>query len=87
MLRAVWEPQVIRYQLVEIPVGLLALMRRAKFRPVGKRKGRQSLGADVFRGKEKVFHAHFDGSDGKCQIRDLNIRDCVMLETWDSLIS
>lgn len=87
MLRAIWEEPVIHYQLVEIPVDLLRLMRKAKFSAVGKRKGRQSLGADVFRGKEKVCHVHFDGSDGKCQIRDLDIQHCLVLEIWDSQIS
>ena len=87
MLRAVWELPVVHYQLVEIPVDLLKLMRTATFEPVGRRKGRKSLGVDVFRGREKVFHVHFDGSDGKCQVRDLAVSNCVMLETWDALVS
>jgi len=87
MFRAAWELPVVHYQLVEIPVDLLKLMRMANFEPVGRRKGRKSLGADVFRGSEKVFHVHFDGSDGKCQVRDLAVSNCVMLETWDVSVS
>ncbi|MGH9862054.1 MAG: hypothetical protein ACRD35_01375 [Candidatus Acidiferrales bacterium] len=87
MLRAVWElPVVIHYQLLEIPVDILRLIRAAKLQPVGKRKGRQSLGADMYRGDEKLYHVHFDGSDGKCQIRDLNVQHCSMLEQWDTQI-
>lgn len=83
MLRAIWEPPVIHYQLVEIPISLVRLIETAELHPVGKRKGRQSLGADVRSGEEKVFHVHFDGSDGKCQVRDLDLRLCRMLGQWD----
>jgi type II restriction enzyme len=83
MLRAVWELPLIHYQLVEIPVNLLRLIRTADLKPVGKRGGRKSLGADVLRKGDKVFHVHFDGSDGKCQVRNLPVRKCVMLQEWD----
>ena len=86
MLRAIWELPVIHYQLLEIPIDLLRLMRAANLQTVGRRKSRQSLGADVYRAEEKIFHVHFDGSDGKCQVRDLDVRHCAMLETWDSQI-
>ena len=87
MLRAVWALPMIHYQLLEIPVDSLRLIRAAELTPVGKRLGRRSLGADVFRGPERLFHVHFDGSDGKCQIRDLHVHDCAMLLTWDLLVS
>jgi hypothetical protein len=87
MLRAVWEPPLIRYQLLEIPVEMLKMIRTVDLHAVGKRKGRQSLGADVYQDGLTVFHVHFDGSDGKCQIRNLNIASCAMLLTWDWLIS
>jgi hypothetical protein len=32
---------------------------------------------------EKVFHVHFDASDGKCTIRDLLTKNCDMLIEWD----
>jgi hypothetical protein len=48
------------YQLLEIPLGLLARIKDAAFLPVGNRKGRRSLGADVMVGGEKAFHVHFD---------------------------
>ena len=86
MLRAVWESPIIHYQLLEIPIDILKLIRTAELQPVGKRKGRQSLGADVYGEDEKLYHVHFDGSDGKCQIRDLNVRNCRMLEEWDTQI-
>lgn len=83
MLRAVWRAPLIHYQLLEIPVELLKLIQAAELQPVGRRKGRQSLGADVYRQEGKVFHAHFDGSDGKCQIRNLHVKHCAMLQEWD----
>ena len=87
MLRAVWERPLIRYQLLEIPVETLKLIRTADLQTVGKREGRQSLGADV-RGQDAVlFHVHFDGSDGKCQIRNLRVESCALLLAWDWLVS
>jgi hypothetical protein len=83
MLRAIWEPQTMRYQLVDIPVDLLRLLADCKPEPVGKRVTRQSLGADVVRDGETVFRVHFDGSDGKCQIRNLRIEDCKLLLEWE----
>ena len=87
MLRAVWNLPLIHYQLLEIPVETLKLIKTARLQPVGRRKGRQSLGADVNRGDKVVFHIHFDGSDGKCQIRSLQVRDCEMLSEWDLRVS
>jgi len=87
MLRAVWERPMIRYQLLEIPIGILELIRTADLRTVGKRKGRQSLGADVYRENIPVFHVHFDGSDGKCQIRSLPVASCALLLAWDWLVT
>lgn len=83
MLRAVWRAPLIHYQLLEIPVELLKLIQAAELQPVGRRKGRQSLGADVYRHKDRVLHVHFDGSDGKCQIRNLHVKHCAMLQEWD----
>ena len=83
MLRAVWELPLIHYQLLEVPTETLRLIRTAELRPVGRRRGRGSLGADVYRAEAKLFHVHFDGSDGKCQVRDLRVQDCTMLEVWD----
>ena len=71
------------YQLLEISVDDLKLIGTANLEPVGRRRGRQSLGADVQRDGDRLFHVHFDGSDGKCQIRNLDIRFCTMLEQWD----
>ena len=83
MLRAIWDLPVIHYQLLEIPLDLLRLIGKAKPKPVGSRPGRQSLGADVYRGYDKVFHVHFDGSDGKYQVRELAVTDCELLREWD----
>jgi len=82
MLRAIWQPHQIRYQLVEIPVHLLKLLASGDPLPVGKRKGRQSLGMDVLRGNERLFRVHFDASDGKCSIRNLRIENCKVLREW-----
>lgn len=62
---------------------MLRLIETAKPQPTGRRAGRQSLGADIFKDGEILFHIHFDGSDGKCSLRALHVRDCVMLATWD----
>jgi Type II site-specific deoxyribonuclease len=84
MLRAVWEPGIMRYQLVDIPIPLLRLLGDCEPMPVGKTpRRRQSLGAAVTRDGEIVFRVHFDGSDGKCQIRRLRIQDCKMLLEWE----
>jgi len=87
MLRAVWELPLIPYQLLEIPVESLRLIAGAQVKPVGKRKGRQSLGADVLRDGELAFHVHFDGSDGKCSIRNLPVQNCILLLAWELLIT
>jgi hypothetical protein len=83
MLRAVWKKPILHYQLLEVPVSTLQLIETAKFYKVKGRSGRQSLGADVHEGSDVAFHAHFDGSDGKCSIRGLHIKRCVMLLEWD----
>jgi len=85
MLRAIWhiEQSILHYQLLEIPVSVLGLIESAHFTPSGKRKGRQSLGADVYQSGDLAFHVHFDGSDGKCSIRRLHIKRCTMLLEWD----
>jgi hypothetical protein len=83
MFRAVWEPHVIHYQLVEIPVEKLRLIGTVSLEPTGHRRGRQSLGSDVTEQGEKIFRVHFDASDGKCSVRGLGIRHCVLLEGWD----
>ena len=83
MLRAVWELPLIHYQPVEIPVSLLRLMANSTFASVGKRTGRRSIGADVVQDGAVLYHVHFDGSDGKCQIRNLDVKYCEMLSEWD----
>jgi type II restriction enzyme len=83
MLRAIWKRPLIHYQLLEIPVSLLKKITAAEFHEVGRRRGRQSLGADVKEGGEKLFHVHFDASDGKCSIRGLQVKHCAMLLEWD----
>ena len=83
MFRAVWEAEAVRYQLVEIPVETLREIDKVVLEKVGRRKGRQSLGADVVRHGERVFRVHFDASDGKCSIRNLGIQHCILLEEWD----
>jgi Type II site-specific deoxyribonuclease len=83
MFRAVWEPNAIHYQLVEIPVEKLRLIAAASLGPVGHRGGRQSLGADVTDQGQKIFRVHFDASDGKCSVRGLDVERCVVLEAWD----
>lgn len=84
MLRAIWVDRVeLRYQLLDIPLSFLQLMRTLTAIPVGRRKGRQSIGGDVYESGQKVFHVHFDGADGKCQIRDLAVTRCRMLAEWE----
>ncbi len=83
MFRAVWEAQALRYQLVEIPVEILRRLKAVRLETVGRRRGRQSLAADVTRQGERVFRVHFDASDGKCSVRNLGIQHGVMLEEWE----
>jgi hypothetical protein len=87
MLRAIWEREhVIDYQLVEIPLALLKKREACEALSVGRRTGRSSLGCDVRNGAEVVFHIHFDGADGKCQLRGLRTDQCVMLAEWEQLV-
>jgi hypothetical protein len=87
MLRSIWKPGAFDYQLVEIPLDLLKLMRNAQFSSVGVRKGRRSVGGNITHDGERVFHVHFDGADGKCQIHRLLTRYCTMLREWNQPIA
>ena len=71
------------YQLLDIPLDLLRRMDGLAALPVGKREGRRSLGVDVPGDVGVLFHVHFDGADGKCQIRQLRVDGCRMLLEWD----
>jgi hypothetical protein len=87
MLRAIWEREnLIDYQLVEIPLALLRKMEGCEAIPVGRRPGRGSLGFDVLEQGEVLFHIHFDGADGKCQLRRLRVDRCVMLAEWEQAV-
>jgi hypothetical protein len=82
MVRAIWQESALRYQLIEIPLRLLARLKEARFSEVGTRRGRRSLAADVTDQGEKIFRVHFDGADGKCQIHGLLINRCRTLREW-----
>jgi hypothetical protein len=82
MLRAIWGSEDIDYQLIDVPVSLLERMRGCEALPVGRREGRKSLAFDVKEGDEVMFHVHFDGADGKCQVQRLRIDRCIMLSEW-----
>jgi hypothetical protein len=91
MLRAIWlpkptKPTAIHYQLVQIPLDLLRLISTVEIAPVGRRSGRQSLAGDVLNQGQVVFHVHFDGADGKCQVRNLRVTLCQILREWDQRI-
>lgn len=86
MLRAIWKPGSIHYQLVDIPIELLKRIGTVVVTPVGRRTGRASLAADIHIRSEVAFHVHFDGADGKCQIRNLPVSRCRMLLKWDQTI-
>lgn len=83
MLRSIWGQELLHYQLLDIPVGLLQLIGSAELTVVGRRQGRQSLGADICDQGERLFRVHFDASDGKCSIRNLKLEHCQMLLEWD----
>lgn len=85
MFRAVWGAELLRYQLVEIPIALLRLIGECTPGLVGRRKGSRSLGADVLRDGEKVFHVHFDASDRKCSVRGIRLADCEVLLEWEKV--
>jgi Type II site-specific deoxyribonuclease len=87
MLRAIWEREnIIDYQLLEIPLDLLRKMHGCTAMPVGRRTGRRSLGFDVTEGDAILFHIHFDGADGKCQLRGLRVDRCIMLSEWKQAV-
>jgi hypothetical protein len=83
MLRAVWEEPVIHYQAVDIPLAPLRRIAQVELAPVGRRSGRRSIGGDALIKGEIAFHVHFDGSDGKCQIRNLRLDFCHLLMEWE----
>jgi hypothetical protein len=87
MLRSIWGGGVLHYQLVDIPMPLLRRLSEGNFAIVGRRAGRQSIGADVLMNDRTAFHVHFDGSDGKCQIRNLSRALCDTLLEWDLQIT
>lgn len=87
MLRTIWELPVIHYQLVNIPIDLLRLIKGADLSEIGKLTERQSLGTNIYKEGKKVFRVHFDGSDGKCTITGLLVSECDMLYAWDIQIS
>jgi hypothetical protein len=86
MLRAIWAKAAIHYQLIDIPLKVLRLISSFTVVPVGRRRGRQSLGVDVLEDGKRVFHIHFDGADGKCQIRGLTVGRCKVLLEWDQAL-
>ena len=85
MLRAILSPGVAyHYQLLDIPISLLRGIEGRLALPVGTRAGRRSLAMDVVGDDGGVlFHVHFDGADGKCQIQRLRVEPCRMLLEWD----
>ena len=87
MIAELPEARAIKDQLVEIPIDLLRLISASDIAPVGRRSGRKSLGANVHKDGEFLFHVHFDGSDGKCQIRNLKLSHCKLLKDWDLQIN
>ena len=40
-----------------------------------------------FQSKDEIlFHIHFDGADGKCQLRNLRVDRCIMLGEWEQAV-
>jgi hypothetical protein len=88
MLRAIRTgPGTIHYQLLDIPSPVLTQMGTVTVVPVGRRVARKSLAGDVYDEATRLFHVHFDGTDGKCQIQRLLVSRCNMLLEWDYYIS
>jgi hypothetical protein len=83
MLRAIWTKGTIGYQLLEVPLPLLRSIGGLEVIEVGHRSGRRSLAGDLAEGGERIFHVHFDGADGKCQIQRLVVSRCHVLAEWD----
>ena len=83
MLRAIWGKLAFRYQLVEIALPLLKKLASVQYVEVGKRAGRKSLGGNVMESGKILFHVHFDGADGKCQVRQLPVERCSILREWE----
>ena len=86
MLRAVWATGVVRYQVIEIPLDLLKSIASVQVEAVGRRSGRPSMATDVSRDGTRLFRIHYDGADGKCQIRGLAVNACRKLAEWDQLL-
>ena len=41
------------------------------------------MATDVLQDGERLFRIHYDGADGKCQIRGLTFSVCHKLAEWD----
>ncbi len=82
MIRAIWRKSGFDYQLLEIPIELLARLETAAFALVGKRAGQRSFGANIIENDETIFRVHFDGADGKCQVHGPLVSRCRMLREW-----
>jgi len=83
MLRSVWERPVIHYQLIDIPITILKMIEGKEMETVERRKGKQSLAANIHDGDKKIFRVLFDAADGKCTVRNLLVSECQILTTFD----
>jgi hypothetical protein len=83
MIRAVWDKPVIHYQLIDIPITLLRKIAGTELTVVERRKGKQSLAANIYEEDKKVFRVLFDAADGKCTVRNLQISECQVLTIFD----
>jgi hypothetical protein len=87
MLRAIHSHESrFDYQLLEIPLALLRKMETCEALPIGRRKERKSLAFDVTENGVTLFHVHFDGTDGKCQVQRLRVDQCIMLSEWEQSV-
>jgi hypothetical protein len=82
MLRGIRGDRAIDYQLIYIPSELIKRMRGCPLKEVGRRQGRKSLAGKVQEKDRVLFHIHFDGADGKCQIQRLRRDSCHTLAEW-----
>lgn len=86
MVRSIWlNPPAFHYQLLDVPIPLLAKIAEVTLIPAVGRGGKpsKSLTAKVTIDNEVAFSVFFDATDKKCAIRGLRVNQCRMLAEWD----
>lgn len=82
MLRAFSVATGAKYDLVEIPIDVLLMMKHLKAEQFREKTAGGGSGADVMRQEIRLFSVRFDGSVEKVTINNLLSELCIVHGTW-----